>query len=395
MKTIKVLVLTTSFPLAQGSVSGLFVKRLVDNFPPDIHPVVVVPCDKNEMPINQLSYKVKCFNYAPRNIQVLAHLPGGIPAALNSGKFALLLVPFFLIAMFAKCLIEAKDVDLIHANWSVSGVIGGVVGFLYSKPVITTFRGEDVNKAEKNMIYNLVLKLAIKFSTHIVCVSLNMVEKVKLISANKNYNIKFIPNGVDKYLAETANDFHQKKENKLIIVTVGSLTENKNTILIIEAVNKLIKKGKDITLNIIGDGPQKTALESIIKKYQLQNHIHMHGSLESKDVYEIVRRSDMFVLSSFREGRPNVILESMVLGTLVLASRIEGVMEIIENKVSGLLFDPYNCDDLTECINMIIDNYELYDELSRNAQKYIVSNKLFWDETANQYIELYKTVIAR
>jgi glycosyltransferase involved in cell wall biosynthesis len=175
-------------------------------------------------------------------------------------------------------------------------------------------------------------------------------------------------------------------------VTVGSLTENKNTILVLEAVNKLVKQGENIVLNIIGDGPCRPILKDIIKKYQLQNQVYLHGSLDPKEVYEFVSRSNIFVLSSFREGRPNVILESMALGTLVIASKIEGVEEVIENEVSGLLFNPYNYDELVECIKRVSNEIELQKVLPRNALEYIISNKLFWDETAKQYIELYKTV---
>jgi glycosyltransferase involved in cell wall biosynthesis len=395
MKKIKVLVLTTSFPLAQDSVSGLFVKRLIDSFPPIVKPLVITPCDNNNNAcFGQFGYEVKCFKYAPKKFRVLAHTPGGVPAALQTSKFHFILIPFFLVSMFTKCLVEVRNVELIHANWSICGVIGGLVGRMFSKPVITTLRGEDVNKANTNLFFNVTLKLAIKYSCYIVCVSQTMVKNVKLISADKKFNTKFISNGVSKKLTENYPDKRPAIENKLVLVSVGSLTKNKNTILIIEAVKKLINQKRNVVLNIVGDGPCKSLLIDMIEKYQLQNHIHLHGARESRDVYEIVSRSNIFVLSSFREGRPNVVLESMALGTLVIASKIEGVEEIIENEVSGLLFNPYSCDELVECINRVSDNKTLQKDLPKNALEYIISNSLFWDETAKQYLEIYNTVLA-
>ncbi len=101
------------------------------------------------------------------------------------------------------------------------------------------------------------------------------------------------------------------------------------------------------------------------------------------------------MLSSFREGRPNVLLEAMALGTLVIASKIAGVEEMIENETSGLLFNPNNCDELVECMRRASNDCELQKVLPRNALKYIESNRLYWDETAMQYMEIYRAILAR
>ena len=99
------------------------------------------------------------------------------------------------------------------------------------------------------------------------------------------------------------------------------------------------------------------------------------------------------MLTSFREGRPNVILESMVLGTPVVASKIKGVEELIVDNYSGLLFSPFRCSELVSCINKICGDKNLQERLSMNALNKIKTDELFWDVSANKYVTLYKKII--
>ena len=396
MKKIKVLVLTTSFPLRENSTSGVFIERLVEKFTSDIEVLVLTPCDsdKNNV-INCNRFKVKCFRYAPRRFRILAHKQGGIPAAIQSSKLNLILVPLFLITMFFKCFIEARNVDLIHANWSVCGFIGGLVAKIYAKPIITTIRGEDGNKAQTSIVFKLLLKLTVHYSSFVVCVSQNLVEKVKLISKNKDSNILFVPNGIDRNLLKfnLEKSLSEEAKEELNLVTVGNLTSNKNVSLVIKAVREIIAQGNNIKLNIIGDGPKRIELEKLVQRYDLVRHIKFHGSLHPKNVYDLIGKSTIFVLSSFREGRPNVLLESMAIGTPIIASNIEGVLELIEDGKSGLLFDPTSYTQLTQCINTLCSDKKLQNYLSLNAQQYIKKNNLYWEQSASIYSELYKTVL--
>lgn len=396
MKTIKVLMLTTSFPLRDNSTSGLFVEKLVDNLSSMVKPLVVVPCDSDKGKLlNNNDYPIRCFKYAPRKLCILAHRPGGIPAALHSSRLYLLLVPFFLIAMFVRCFIEARNVDLIHANWSVCGVIGGIVGKILSKPTITTIRGEDGNNAQSNIASKVLIKIAIYFSSLVVCVSDSLVDKVKLISKIPDTKIVCVPNGIARSLINYNK--HAKPNDKangtLSLITVGNLTENKNVALVIEAVREIILQGKKVSLNVIGDGPEKNKLIKLVHKYNLSEYVHFYGCLHQDKVYHLISKADVFVLSSFREGRPNVLLESMAIGTPIIASNIEGVSELIKDGESGLLYDPCNYKQLATCINKLSADIKLQKILRTKAQEYIKENNLFWDQSAKMYIELYKTAL--
>ncbi len=158
-QTVRVALLTTSFPLNRDSVSGVFVWRLARSFPSTVLATVVTPCDTSGTPPVTIpdSYNVHCFRYAPWRWQLLAHQPGGIPVALQRSIAMRCLLPIFLVAMLIACFRVSRKADIIHANWSVNGAIAGLVGFFLKKPVVTTLRGEDVTRAKNSKLYYYLL----------------------------------------------------------------------------------------------------------------------------------------------------------------------------------------------------------------------------------------------
>ncbi len=397
MKPIKVLVLTTSYPLTKDSVSGLFVKRLVDHLPDFIEPKVIAPCgDNSDKMMRELGYEVKCFKYAPRKFRTLAHKPGGIPATIQSNPLAILAIPFFLVSMFIKCFIEARHVDVIHANWSGCGMVAGIVGKILSIPSITTIRGEDGNKADVNFLFKTILKITMVLNYRIVSVSDDLSDKIRLLSITDNGKVVCIPNGVQGELVDYKKQFFRENLNKVVLITVGNLTLNKNTSLIIDAMHELksINK-KKLFLNIVGDGPEKDNLQSLAVKYNLTENVKFWGNLQPDKVFKLIAESNIFVLPSYREGRPNVLLESMAIGTPIVASNINGVKEIVKNEVSGLLFDPDKTIELSSCIKRLVGNNNLEETICGNAKNYIIENDLFWRASAAKYVEIYKTAIER
>ena len=104
---------TTSFPLRGSSVSGIFVKRLVDNLPSDLKVTVVTPCDTYPPEVeNEAHYTLVAFRYALMRWQVLAHRPGGVPVALKRNPWLLLMLPPFLLSMLAACIRVARSADI-------------------------------------------------------------------------------------------------------------------------------------------------------------------------------------------------------------------------------------------------------------------------------------------
>jgi len=111
------------------------------------------------------------------------------------------------------------------------------------------------------------------------------------------------------------------------------------------------------------------------------------------DIPSYLSDSDIFVLASWSEGRPMAVIEAMAAGLPVIASNIEGVNEIVQNDVTGLLFEPGDETQLAKHIANLSSDPEMRKRFGQAGRQYISDNKLLWSDTARQYEDIYCTVI--
>ena len=199
------------------------------------------------------------------------------------------------------------------------------------------------------------------------------------ISKNK---IKVIYNPVDtnyirkegkkKLNIKIPRDF--SKKSKFNMISVGSLEIQKGHDILIKSLKKI--KNIDFYLFIVGKGSQQKSLQRLIDDCKLSDRIFLTGEL--KNPYNLISRSDLFVLPSRWEGFGHVIVESMALGTPVLSSNCKsGPNEIITNNINGKLFSLNSQTALIKAIQDIYKDIKLRKLLSKNgkiqAEKYNIS----------------------
>ena len=148
------------------------------------------------------------------------------------------------------------------------------------------------------------------------------------------------------------------------IVTTGRLIEKKGIQYAIKAIATIIKKYPNLKLKytIIGEGPLKEQLATLISSLDLQNNIQLKGSLVQAQVFEILKEAHIFVLPSVQasdgnsEGIPNALKEAMAMGIPVVSTYHSGVPELIENEVKGYLVQEKNVNELANKIESLINN---------------------------------------
>jgi len=389
--TLKVLLLTTSYPLRKDEVSGIFVKRLAEAMSRRVDVKVLTPCpDRPYRDEAQDSAAVSCFRYAPVSLQRLSHKPGGIPAAFSSDRLRLLLVPGFLIAMLAATFRRTRHCDIIHANWSICGVIGGIAGKLRGIPVVTTLRGQDVNLQNRFLLFKWLNRLCLRLSNAVIGVSESITDRLTEEYPVYAGRIQHIPNGVDPDLLDFGT--RHRRVDSLRILHLGSLIPRKDVATIIEAVSAF-SGHPGITLDIVGDGPERGRLQELSNEHGLSGHARFHGQVPPERVAEFLRQADTLILASHMEGRPNVVLEAMAAGVSVVASNIEGVDELIEADRTGLLFKPGSAAELTAQLERLLRDPGLGDRLAQNSRRRIIKAGLIWTETARHYEALYRALL--
>ena len=143
------------------------------------------------------------------------------------------------------------------------------------------------------------------------------------------------------------------------LLCVGRLVPAKGQHLLIEACALLKEKGVEFELTIVGDGPDRTSLERLVSRLGLDGLVTFTGALGQDKVHDEYDKADIFVLGSFAEGVPVVLMEAMAKAIPVVSTRITGIPELVEHGRSGLLATPGNVGELSMLLGRLIADSEL------------------------------------
>lgn len=379
---LKVLLVTTSFPVGPNKASGIFVKRLADTLSRQVSLTVLTPGTFEQVNL-AVDYQVNCFRYAPIKWQRLAHEPGGILVALRSKPWLMLLLPAFLVALFTGVLHHGKQADVIHANWSITGLISGIAALFIGKPVITTLRGSDVNSISHSVISRTVTALTLRLNRMVVAVSDAIASELCQLWPTQADKVYVVPNGVDEGLLTLSKT---TKHHDLIIMTIGNLIPLKDVATLIHAFPSIQEIAQ---LRVVGEGVERSSLELLTKQLGLSERIDFVGAIPPDEVKTELSMADIFVLSSHSEGRPNVILEAMAAGCAIISSDLPGVRELLEEDVSGLFYRPGDTEALAGLLVRLTASRKLRSQLGEHARSRIVEMGLTWLACGARYVDLY------
>ena len=130
-------------------------------------------------------------------------------------------------------------------------------------------------------------------------------------------------------------------------VCVGRLSEQKGHLMLVEAVSQLVAAGFEFKLVFVGDGPLRNEIEQLINTLELKNYIEITGWATNTQVQQYILSSQVFVLPSFAEGLPVVLMEALALSRPVISTYIAGIPELVEPGKNGWLVPAGSLEDLT------------------------------------------------
>jgi glycosyltransferase involved in cell wall biosynthesis len=202
---------------------------------------------------------------------------------------------------------KAGGIDIIHTFWySETALIGLLFGRLTGTPVVATAMGQEF--AGRNT-YFFFLRMFHPQLTAISEYQAGIMRKVL-----RTGSLRVIPFGVDSAFYGGA-----APERTLDIVGVGSLNETKNYPLFIETVGSLVKTFPDLRCAIIGEGKERTRIETLIARYGLRDRIRLLGEVSYGEVIRTLRRSRILLHTSLYEGQGLVISEALAAGAYVVS----------------------------------------------------------------------------
>ena len=176
-----------------------------------------------------------------------------------------------------------------------------------------------------------------------------------------------IPNGIDlKRFADCQPWTQTDRQPTMKIGMVGNLRDVKGPDLLIDAANILLKQNNNLQFVIAGEGT-RSQYQAQIDQLGIQDQFELLGSVS--DVPALLSTLDIAVLPSRAEGMPNAILEYMAAGRPIVATRVGGTPELIENQTSGILVEPESANELASGIQVLLSDPKLAAALARVASE--------------------------
>jgi glycosyltransferase involved in cell wall biosynthesis len=153
------------------------------------------------------------------------------------------------------------------------------------------------------------------------------------------------------------------------LVCTGRLTAEKGHMLLLDAVAQLAGLGFPVDLVLIGDGPERHALEQRCARYGLSGNVHFTGAMNHAETLARVAQADIFVLASFAEGLPVSLMEAMALGVVCVSTRINGIPELIVDEENGLLVTAGNTGQVSAALARLAADSALRQSLGQAGRR--------------------------
>ncbi|HYL35013.1 MAG TPA: glycosyltransferase family 4 protein [Bryobacteraceae bacterium] len=156
------------------------------------------------------------------------------------------------------------------------------------------------------------------------------------------------------------------------ILCAGRLAPVKGHRVLIGAVARLIATNRTARLHLVGDGPERAALEEEVAQRRLAGQVIFEGWQSAERLRDLYAQADAFALASFDEGIPVVLMEAMAMEIPCVATRITGIPELIRDELDGLLVAPASEEELASALARLIDDADLRLRLGRWARRRIL-----------------------
>lgn len=295
--------------------------------------------------------------------------------------------------------------DIIHVNepW-LMGLSAIKIGKKENIPVIATHHFMPENlvhylhmppKIEHLVtvtVWRWYAKLCRKFSV-VICPTQVAADLIRKYSSD--IKLEVISNGIDlkifnknnngKYLKEK-----YKLENKPTLLFVGRLDKEKNIDVLIHAA-ALLKEKIDFQIVIVGQGKEKHALKKLAAKLNVQSAVTFTGFLPEKDLPNIYRVADVFVMPSIAELQSLVTMEAMASGLPVVAADAVALPHLVQDAKNGYLFKPGDETDLADKLLKILQSKKIRSDMGEESLKLIKQHDI--QLTVKQIETVYKNAV--
>jgi glycosyltransferase involved in cell wall biosynthesis len=386
---MRVLFLTHSFPRYRGDMAGSFVLRLATALA--THGVVVhvlAPATAGAPARDVIEgIPVSRFRYAPRALETLAYEGTMASQVLTSWKARAGLLGL-LGAELGTILDETRreHYDAVHAHWWFPSGLAAMAATRWSgTPLVTTLHGSDVRLGRRVAPARLLMRQTLAASARVTAVSSWLADETQAVSGGERPIVAPMP--VDAEFLSMDGTIPRGSS----LLFVGRLTMQKGLDFLVRALAML---DRDVTLDVVGDGEERSSLETLSASLELESRVRWHGRKPSSALKAFYRRAAALVVPSADEGLGLVAVEAQLCGTPVIAFASGGIVDVIRDGETGILVPDRTVEALTSAITNILARPDRGASLARSAM-HEVRERFSPERVALRYLDIYRQAIAQ
>ena len=383
---MNVLFLTHSFPRSEGDAAGSFILRLaVALRGEDVNVRVVAPAAAGRPASEEIEgVSVERFRYAPRRYEKLAYTGNMANDVASSwtAKFALVgfLGSDFVHAVRAR---RSFEPEIVHAHWWFpNGVVGTWVGGLAHIPLVTTLHGTDVRLARSVGVAKPLFGHVLKHSAAVTTVSSWLKAETEALVPGVHPTVAPMPVATDRFVPGTSRDPKR-------LLFVGRLTAQKGLEHLLHALASMKAQA---SLDIVGDGPNRSSLEDLAQQLGVAPRIRWYGQLSQSDLPQLYQRAAAVVVPSIDEGLGLVAVEALLCETPVVAFDSGGLRDVIQHDKTGLLVKAGDRAALARTLDDLLARDGRGSDLGRAGRLYALS-AFAPESVARRYAGIYRQVL--
>ncbi|RMF63069.1 MAG: glycosyltransferase family 1 protein [Calditrichaeota bacterium] len=292
--------------------------------------------------------------------------------------------------------------DIVHTHSSKPGFLGRIAAKLVRVPVIIhTLHGFSFHNFMNPVIrrvFILIERFLSRLTDKIVTVSRLNLEKALALRLGRPDQFVNIYSGIDFSRFDRSVDVEAKKQElgilngEKIVGMVGRLSTQKSPTDLIRAIPRVLQRTRDVRFVLVGDGELRKKSERLCRELGVESRVMFLGFRD--DIPELLHTFDVYVLPSLWEGLGRSLTEAMYTGRPVVATRVEGVPELVEHQKTGLLVEPQDVDALADSIVTLLADEKEARRLGQQA-KARIDEAFHADRMVRELQQLYETTLAQ
>ncbi len=256
--------------------------------------------------------------------------------------------------------------------------------------LVVTLQGNDVHDLPiVGWDHRLFVRWLLKSADCVIGVSQSLLDKALSMFPGLSLHTRVVPNGAPIGMSVNGKPaVSMRGVPRDYILTVGHIIHRKGMDLLIQALKVAQERGSLLNLVIVGEGPEQANLSALAEKLGVSGRVYFVGNQPHERTLEFYRGCSFFVLASRAEGLPLVIVEAMANNKAVVATKVDGVPEIVQDGSTGLLVEPEDPQSLADAMVILFKDRELRGRFAQRGREQALKN-FTWEVIATRYLSIF------